>query len=245
MLDDRRHRVFCESASLPTSTRSTEGAPRGEDEVAQVVLGPAGSREDRGMLGHDHEQSARVLVDQGARARMLSTKSRASCSGSIVCRASICMTDRITIAVTCCRTGESVFSVKSRPRAVLLVLARCRPSTSPASPESPGRAYGDAGRSTLMQASRMARPIVALARNPEPKMLPRLFRPISSRMGPLTTRNGAVPVVLCQIPLGGVALLGDASHAARTTGKVLGPASGHGGVDRRCAHRECRFRWVW
>jgi hypothetical protein len=46
----------------------------------------------------------------------------------------------------------------------------------------------------------MARPMVALARNPEPNTFPWLFSPIRSRTGPFTSTSGAVPVVLCQMP---------------------------------------------
>jgi len=45
----------------------------------------------------------------------------------------------------------------------------------------------------------MARPIVALARKPEPNTFPVLFSPSRSRTGPFTIRNGAVPVVDCQM----------------------------------------------
>jgi hypothetical protein len=61
----------------------------------------------------------------------------------------------------------------------------------------------------------------------EPKMLPLLLRPICSRIGPLTTVNGAVPVVDCQIPRRGCGSWAIASHAEMTTGKYSGrqPAS--------------------
>ena len=68
----------------------------------------------------------------------------------------------------------------------------------------------------------MARPIVALARNPDPNTLPWLFSPIRSRTGPFTTRNGAVPVVLCQIARGAYPSATSDSQAARTTGKYSG-----------------------
>ncbi|GAA3093176.1 hypothetical protein GCM10020001_005810 [Nonomuraea salmonea] len=75
---------------------------------------------------------------------------------------------------------------------------------------------------TLMAASRTARPIVALARKPEPKTSPLLLSPIRSRTGPLTTSSGAVPAVLCQTPHFSCGSLPIASHAASTTGKYAG-----------------------
>jgi hypothetical protein len=47
-----------------------------------------------------------------------------------------------------------------------------------------------------MAVSRIVRPIVPLARKPDPKMLPALLISSCLATGPLTSRNGAVPVVL-------------------------------------------------
>ena len=54
----------------------------------------------------------------------------------------------------------------------------------------------------LIAVRRSARPIVALARKPDPNTLPLLLSPIRSRTGPLTRSIAAVPVVLCQIARG-------------------------------------------
>jgi hypothetical protein len=69
--------------------------------------------------------------------------------------------------------------------------------------------------------------MVALARNPEPNTLPLLFSPICARTGPFTIRNGAVPVVDCQMARAGYPSAARDSHAASTTGKYSGrqPAS--------------------
>ena len=74
----------------------------------------------------------------------------------------------------------------------------------------------------LMAVSRMARPIVAFARKPEPNTFPLLFIPIRSRTGPFTIRKGAVPVVLCQIARLAYPSLVSDSPAASTTGKYSG-----------------------
>jgi hypothetical protein len=49
---------------------------------------------------------------------------------------------------------------------------------------------------TLSSTSLIARPIVALARLPEPKALQPLFIPISRAIGPLTTSSGAAMCVV-------------------------------------------------
>ena len=101
------------------------------------------------------------------------------------------------------------------------------------------------GRSpkVLIAVSRRARPIVALARNPEPKTFPRLLIPSRSRIGPLTTSIGAVPVVLCQMPFPAYPSSVSASHAASTTGKYSGrhPAIAALIAAERTVHE--RFRW--
>ncbi len=127
----------------------------------------------------------------------------ASCSGTRVCRASMCTHDRMMIAVTALSDSVSPKSV-------------CNPGHGLSSSFSPMQNVylagvpwvawsSSCGRSpkALITPSRIARPIVALARNPDPNTFPRLFSPIRSRTGPFTTRNGAVPVVDCQMPLTG------------------------------------------
>ena len=54
----------------------------------------------------------------------------------------------------------------------------------------------------LIAVRRIARPIVAFARKPDPNTFPAPLRPIRSRTGPFTRSIGAVPVVLCQIARG-------------------------------------------
>ena len=93
-----------------------------------------------------------------------------------------------------------------------------------------------------MAVSRKARPIVALARNPEPKTLPRQFSPISSRIGPLTTSNGAEPVVLCQTPFVAYPSLARLSQAARTTGKYSGRQPARAALIAAVRTVQCRFR---
>ena len=81
--------------------------------------------------------------------------------------------------------------------------------------------------SPLIAPSLMARPTVALARNPDPHTLPRELNPSVVRSGPNSTENGAVPVVDCQIDRDTMPSRRNASHAASTTGKYSGrqPAS--------------------
>ena len=71
---------------------------------------------------------------------------------------------------------------------------------------------------TLSRTSRIARPIVAFARLPEPKQLPPAFMPISRAIGPLTTRSGAAMCVVACTPFRLNAAVVRASIAARTTG---------------------------
>ena len=75
---------------------------------------------------------------------------------------------------------------------------------------------------TLIAMSRIARPIVALARRPGPKMLTPEFRPICRPMGPLTTIRIAAPMVLAVIACRLNWSSQIASAAARTTGKYSG-----------------------
>src|SRR5262249_28295301 len=53
---------------------------------------------------------------------------------------------------------------------------------------------------TFKRTSRIARPIVALARLPDPKQLPPPFIPISRAIGPFTTRKGAAMCVVAWTP---------------------------------------------
>jgi hypothetical protein len=154
-------------------------------------------------------------------------RSAASCSGTMVCRASMCTHDLITIAVTAlsaaarpnsvCSAGHGLSSSFSAMHAVYLAGV-------------PWVAWSSScGRrpNALIAPSRIARPMVALARKPEPNTLPLLFRPSRSRTGPLTIRNGAVPVVDCQMARPTYPSATSDSHAASTTGKYSGrhPAS--------------------
>ena len=78
---------------------------------------------------------------------------------------------------------------------------------------SPGRAPP-----TLSSTSRMARPMVAFARWPEPKTLAPAFIPIRARTGPLTTTSGAAMWVVACTPFRLKCGLHSASIAARTSG---------------------------
>src|SRR3984957_7650066 len=140
----------------------------------------------------------------------------------MVCLASICSTERMTVDV-------HALSVADSP------LSTCSGAHGESSPFSamqqeylagvPGVAWSSAcGRSpnALIEPSRMARPIVALARNPEPYRLPRELSPIAVRTGPFTTVNGAVPVVACQSARDTPPSPRNESQAASTTGKYDG-----------------------
>src|SRR5574341_768792 len=69
---------------------------------------------------------------------------------------------------------------------------------------------------------RMARPMVALARLPEPKALQPAFMPIFFAMGPFTTRSGEAMCVVACTPFRLKAGSHKASMAARTTGAYSG-----------------------
>ena len=69
---------------------------------------------------------------------------------------------------------------------------------------------------------RIARPIVALARLPEPNTLWLQFIPIASRIGPLTISSGAAMWVVACTPCRLKAADVSASIAARTTGAYSG-----------------------
>src|SRR5204862_1234475 len=75
---------------------------------------------------------------------------------------------------------------------------------------------------TLRSTRRIARPIVALARLPEPKALAPGFMPTARATGPFTTRSGAAICVVACTPLRLKAGCASASNAARTTGAYSG-----------------------
>ena len=72
--------------------------------------------------------------------------------------------------------------------------------------------------STLINTSRIARPMLALGRFPFARTLCVAFIPMSVRTGPLTTMNGAVPPVLAEVPW----RLYFSSHIARRTATTTG-----------------------
>jgi hypothetical protein len=74
----------------------------------------------------------------------------------------------------------------------------------------------------LSSTSRSARPIVALARLPDPKALQPPFMPISRAIGPLTTSSGAAMCVVACTPFKLKALAVSARIAARTDGAYSG-----------------------
>jgi hypothetical protein len=76
-----------------------------------------------------------------------------------------------------------------------------------------------AGARTFIAASRTARPIVRLARLPEPRQLWRAFMPISCAIDPLTTIPVAAPPVLVSAVCALNEASNSASKAATTTGK--------------------------
>ena len=80
---------------------------------------------------------------------------------------------------------------------------------------------------TLRSTRRMARPMVALARQPEPKTLAPALSPTSLRTGPFTTSSGAAMWVVACTPCRLNGPLVRASSAARATGAYTGrqPAS--------------------
>src|SRR3989442_12133289 len=82
---------------------------------------------------------------------------------------------------------------------------------------SPGRAPP-----TFTQTSRSARPMVALARQPEPKTPAPQLTSSSPRRGPLTITSGAGAFVVAETPLGSNASSHTAPTAASTTGRYSG-----------------------
>ena len=116
---------------------------------------------------------------------------------------------------------HAFFDVVGRPRARFLVLGDAiavfagmteRPlSRSPGQPPPTSR-----------RTRRKARPIVALARLPEPKALQPPFMPIARATGPLTIRSGAAMWVVACTPFRLKAFSASARIAARTTGAYSG-----------------------
>src|SRR2546426_10649240 len=82
---------------------------------------------------------------------------------------------------------------------------------------SPGRAPP-----TFTQTSRSARPMVALARQPEPKTPAPQLMSSSPRRGPLTITSGAGAFVVAETPWRSNAASHTASTAAGTTGRDSG-----------------------
>src|SRR2546429_2658692 len=82
---------------------------------------------------------------------------------------------------------------------------------------SPGRAPP-----TFTQTSRSARPMVALARQPEPKTPAPQLMSSSPRRGPLTITSGAGAFVVAAAPGGSKAAADPAPTAASTTGRYSG-----------------------
>ena len=129
------------------------------------------------------------------------------------------------------RSRRAAASTATPPRS-----PRCRRCTWPASPGWPGpaRAAAGPGRSSP-SAGRPGRwwrwPGI-----PGRTGCPRLLIPSSCRTGPLTSSREAVPVVLCQMPLPGVALLAQRVPRRDDQREVLRQAAGHDRVDRRQPH---------
>ena len=75
---------------------------------------------------------------------------------------------------------------------------------------------------TLTQTRRSARPIVALARQPEPKTPAPQLSSSLPRTGPFTTTSGAGALVVAETPCRSKASSHTASTAATTTGRYSG-----------------------
>ena len=190
------------------------------------------------MLGHDHEQSARVLVDQGARATDAVDEVESELFGlhGVACldvhdgADHVCGHDAV-------RPVEAVFGVERRPRALLLVLR-------------------DAGR--VLRRCPLSRLVELVGMQAEDVDAGEPDRSADRRVG---TESGPEDVALaveadlladgavddeerCRARRalpdspGGVRLLGDRLPCRQHHREVLGAASGHGGVDRGQAHSE-------
>ena len=156
-----------------------------------------------------------------------SAKSHTSCSGTMVCRASTCSTERITVEVTALSDGANPLSTASDGQGESSSFSAMKQEYLAGLPwVAWSKTCGFRPR-PLIAPSLIARPTVALARNPDPHTLPRALNPSVVRSGPKSTENGAVPVVDCQIDLVTMPSSRKASHAASTTGKYSGrqPAS--------------------
>jgi hypothetical protein len=70
------------------------------DEAAEVILVPAGAGEQLGMLGPERDAGADRLVDERAGPPDRVGEVARKLLGTVVCRASMWMTERIVIAVT-------------------------------------------------------------------------------------------------------------------------------------------------
>ncbi len=156
-----------------------------------------------------------------------SAKSATSCLGATVCLASMCSTERMTVEVTALSAGANPWSAASDGQGESSSFSAMKQEYLPGLPWVAWSKTCGLRPRPLIAPSLMARPIVALARNPEPQTLPRALKPSAVRSGPKSTENGAVPVVDCQIDLVTMPSWRKASHAASTTGRYSGrqPAS--------------------
>ena len=161
-----------------------------------------------------------------------SARSATSCSGAIVCLASMCSTERMTVEVTALSARANPWSAASDGQGESSSFSAMKQEYLPGFPWVAWSKTCGFRPSPLIAPSLMARPTVALARNPDPHTLPRALNPSVVRSGPKSTENGAVPVVDCQIDRDTMPSRRNASHAASTTGRYSRQAAGQRRVER-------------
>ena len=156
-----------------------------------------------------------------------SARSATSCLGATVCLASMCSTERMTVEVTALSARANPRSAASDGQGESSSFSAMKQEYFAGFPWVAWSKTCGLRPRPLIAPSLIARPTVALARNPDPHTLPRELNPSSVRFGPNRTENGAVPVVDCQIDRLTMPSFMNASHAASTTGKYSGrqPAS--------------------
>ena len=156
----------------------------------------------------------------------------------MVCRASMCSTERMTVEVTALSAGPNPLSAASDGQGESSSFSAMKQEYLAGLPWVAWSKTCGLRPRPLIAPSLMARPTVALARNPDPHTLPRELKPERFRTGPNSTTNGAVPVVDCQIDRGTMPSRQERVPRGQHDGEVLRQAAGQRRVDRREPHRQ-------
>jgi hypothetical protein len=197
-----RHRVVRDTASFPTAASAARllVACSKTNCRTSALVQPA--RANSAACSGPSTTTPLIVSCTSAPVRAsVPARSRPSCSGAAVCRASRWITDRVTRAVTVLSSAAKPKSAGSGDHGLSSSFSAMHAEYLAGVPWVAWSSTWGRRPNTLIAVSRIARPTVALARNPEPNTLPRLLNPSRLRAGPFTRSSGAVPVVLCQMPL--------------------------------------------